>query len=102
MNSIINELHELSLNESNDQKLVELLELVGLVEGVNFCYDDEVLIPDDIDESLDSGFDKQFPIISISSEGGKTIAKYINDEQITKTVELPSLVYKLLAHYSKG
>jgi hypothetical protein len=98
--NMIEELEQEDVEESNDQRLVEFLESVGIQEGIDFCYDDEILISDEIDtESLASELNtSKFPTVKFEKMGEDVVARYITGDQIVKSVVLPLPVYQLLLY----
>lgn len=101
--NMIEEVEHSEIEESNDQKLVEFLECIGLNEGIDFCYDDEILISDEIDtETLKSELNtSKFPTVKFEKIGEDMVAKYITGNQVTKSVVLPLSVYQLLLYHSE-
>jgi len=98
--NMIEEAEYTEIEESNDQKLVEFLESVGIQEGIDFCYDDEILISDEIDtDSLASELNtSKFPTVKFEKKGEDMVARYITEDQIVKSVVLPLSVYQLLLY----
>lgn len=97
-----------SPEKTNDEKLVELLEAVGLQEGHDFCYDEgEILLPDELDvEDTEVDYNKikdlntKWPNISIESTGKSFVASYIDNEDNKQTCVLPLSVSQLLMFHS--
>jgi hypothetical protein len=93
--------------KSNDEKLVSLLECIGLNEGFNFCYDEgEILIPDEVEFDLKKKLPQgknvkliNFPGVSFDTTGKEIVATFIS-EDIEQSVVVPLYVYQLMLHYS--
>jgi len=89
---------------SNDEKLVEFLESVGLREGIEFCYNDsQILISEDVDVDLLKGksITRDFPNVTFDLQGNTMTARYLDTSSHLKSVVLPDSVYQLLVHYSQ-
>lgn len=107
INNMIDKLNEEEINlpeMSNDEKLVEFLDSIGLQEGHDFCYDEgEILIPDESDaDSIVVNVDKLKEInkkwlnITVEEIGKSLISNYVDYEGNKKTCILSESVSQLL------
>lgn len=95
-------------DKSNDEKLVSLLECVGLAEGFNFCYDEgEILIPDEVEINPNRNIMKsksvklaKCPNVSFDTSGKDIVATFKDMEENQQSVLVPLYVYQLLLHYT--
>jgi hypothetical protein len=106
---VINMIDETELSEqsdlTNDEKVVEFLELIGIQEGIDFCfYEGEFCISEEVglpptDKSLDM---TKFPIVvKIATAGNDKLVNYLDKESIEKSVVLPLSVYNMLLYHSE-
>ena len=91
--------------EENSYRLYELLESVGIQEGIDYCYDEgEFLVPDEVDlslEKLDVNVSK-FPTVKFSTTpNGDIEAEFITSNQVVKTVKITPDVVRILSYKSR-
>lgn len=88
----------------NDEDIVEFLELSGIQEGFDFCYNGgEFFIPEDInfgDKILPVDKSKFPCILELEVFGENLFIRYINKDTIEKVITVPYSVHQLMAYIS--